>query len=86
MKIQTNTRNSNIELARIVAMAAIVICHFVCHGVFKDCWPLNWTLLLYLQYTTMVLSAYLWMLLLSPIINAGIDALSKNDIKNKIIY
>lgn len=55
MKIQTNTRNSNIELARIVAMAAIVICHFVCHGVFKDCWPLNWTLLLYLQYTTMVL-------------------------------
>ena len=34
-------RNSNIELARIVSMVAIVIYHFVCHGIYSNSWPLG---------------------------------------------
>lgn len=142
-------RNSSIELARIVAMVAIVIYHFVCHGVFRDCWPLNqdvslahgekmlalasafimfgtdlfaiisgffrirlrwktilglWFLCLFYNILNIAVqvdfsvsaighcffisstqqwyfASYLWIVLLSPIINAGIDSLSKNALR-----
>lgn len=36
---QTKVRDSNVELARIVAMAMIVIGHFIFHGIFGSIWP-----------------------------------------------
>lgn len=37
--IENNNRQSNLELARIISMAAIVVWHFIVHGVYQSSLP-----------------------------------------------
>lgn len=144
-------RDSNIELARIIAMVGIVIGHFICHGFFPDGYPtwneaclaeklvicvnifvcfgtnlfvlisgyygirLSWKSIINLWILTtfynllyifvngpitvstvlhsFIISStkhwffksYFWLLLLSPIINAGIKALSNKELTGSSI-